>query len=111
MPPWIALVALFSLVPLFTLAGVLLLVRWLRSGGLQTKLFGSRVERVIGAMELDRRGILNGRLRVHKLTSPDRPIGIELTYTTFASWQRIPVVLTRDQARALARLLTEAADH
>jgi hypothetical protein len=108
MPPWIAL---FALVPLLTLGGILFLVRWVLRGGLQTKLFGSRVERVIGAMELDRRGILNSRLRVHKLTSPDRPIAIELTFTTFASWQRIPVVLTRDQARALARLLTDAADH
>jgi hypothetical protein len=86
-----------------------------KHGGFRGALFGARVDRLIGEIQLQRRGIVSTKLKVHKLVageegrSPD--IGLEVIHTTFGLWQMSPVSLTKREAQQLADLLSRAAQN
>jgi hypothetical protein len=81
-------------------------------GGLRGAMFGARVDRTVGVLELGRRGLKRLRLKVHRLEAPDAgspSIGIELVSTSFGAAGMMPIALTTEEARALAGLLIEAS--
>ena len=83
----------------YGLIGLYFVGRIVRHGGLRGAMFGARVDRTIGVLELGRRGIRQQRVKVHRLVgSPS--VAIDGT---------IPIVLTSEQAQTLSALLLDAS--
>lgn len=82
-----------------------------RNRGLRGAMFGARVMRTVGELDLGRSGMVRRRLKVHCLkphgaASPN--IGVEFLATSFGGFGMTPVALTGEQANRLAALLTQA---
>ena len=60
-----------------------------------------------------KRKIVTSRVKVHAVdaTPTVRFVGLELTASTFGSYQMIPISLPAKEALELARLLKEAAEY
>ncbi len=77
--------------------------------GFKGALFGGAIERTVGEITLARRGILGGRLKVHRVAAEHgRMVGIEIVFWTPLSYQMIPVTLTSEEAKRLGEMLTQA---
>jgi hypothetical protein len=90
-----------------------LLYQVISKGGFRGAIFGAPVIRTIGAMDLGRKGLLRTRVKVHCLEARenDSPsVGIEVVHSTVGSFSMSPVSLTREQARELSVLLSQAAN-
>jgi hypothetical protein len=77
--------------------------------GFKGAFFGGAIERTVGEITLARRGILSGRLRVHRVAADHgHKVGLEIVYRTPLSYQMIPVTLSTDEARRLGEMLKQA---
>lgn len=89
-----------------------IIVYWLHqvsTKGLKGAFFAGAIERTVGEIQLTRRGILRGRLKVHRVAAErGHKVGVEIVFWTPLSYQMIPVTLTSDEARRLSELLTQA---
>jgi hypothetical protein len=75
--------------------------------------FGGELVKTIGDKVGTRQGIINANVRVHivktKLPYPNEfQVGLELSQTSFASFQMTPVTLSKKEASVLIDMLTEA---
>ena len=99
----------------FAVAGLVpahFVYRIVQHGGVRGAMFGARVDRTVGVLELGRRGMKQLQLKVHQLEAPDAgspSIGIELMSTSFGAAGMMPIALTTEEAQALAGLLMEAS--
>jgi hypothetical protein len=98
----------------FGLVAANLLFKVVRNRGLRGALFGAPVKGTIAELELEQRGLVSTKLRIHQLDTSQGgggpEIGLEVVYKTFASWEMKPVSLSREEARKLAAALVTAAD-
>ena len=89
-----------------------IIVYWLyqvSTKGFKGAFFGGAIERTVGEITLARRGILGGRLKVHRVAAErGHKVGLEIVFRTPLSYQMIPVTLTTDEAKRLGELLTAA---
>jgi hypothetical protein len=95
----------------FGLVVIGLLYQIIRNRGFRGAMFGAPVARMVGEVDLGRRGMVWTRLKVHRLESrnADSPeIGIEIVAKTFGSFGITGHSLSREQAVALSELLSEA---
>ena len=100
----------YVLLALFPLAAGHLLWRIRRKGGLRGMMFGAPVRATITEIELEPRGPVKSRLRIHTLGGAnDAPrIGVEVVHSSFASWGMVPISLSTMDARRLAEALDQA---
>jgi hypothetical protein len=88
---------------LMGVGGAYLAGRIVRYGGLRGAMFGARVDRTIGVLELGRRGTRQQRVRVHRLEGAHAGSpGVAIDGTS-------PIVLTAEQAQTLSALLLDAS--
>ena len=73
-------------------------------------MLGAPVRQTVGELELTAKGVKQ-IVRVHALESnaPNRAVGFELVSKTGLSYSMVPLALSKEQARQLARLLEEAS--
>jgi hypothetical protein len=79
--------------------------------GLKAAIFGARITRTVGEVDLGRSGPMSTMLKVHQLegAEPGNPVvGIEVVNRSVASYQMFPIRLTTDQAGALRELVFQA---
>ena len=77
--------------------------------GWKGALFNARIAKSYGTIEEEGNAFAGGRLRVHLLeTDHERKIGIELVFTSWLSWQMMPVKLSKANARQLIDDLSAA---
>jgi hypothetical protein len=89
-----------------------IIVYWLyqvSTKGFKGAFFGGAIEGTVGEIRLARRGIVGGKLKVHRVAAEDgRKVGLEIVFWTPLSYQMMPVALTGDEAKRLSELLTTA---
>jgi hypothetical protein len=100
----------FAAVGLIT-AGMLFKV--IRNRGFRGAMFGAPLRRLVWELELETRGMVKTRLKIHVLeprnASAGPHVGIEVVHSTFGSWQMSPIALTRVEAQKLADQLSAAS--
>lgn len=102
----------FDYLVFLVFAGVVAFVfHQLATKGLKGLLFGGKIDKTYGEVTLEKRGMLAGKIKVHKVVSKrgDR-VGIELVNRTALSYQLVPATLSKDEARRLIQLLTQATN-
>ncbi len=95
------------------MAGVVayVIARVVRSGGLRAALFNARIVSSEGDLKVDRTVLSSTSFKVLKLTKKGAQlVGLQVSTWLAFSFTTSPVVLTREEARALARLLDQAAE-
>jgi hypothetical protein len=83
----------------------------IKNGGFKAAMFGAPIERTVGDVTGSSPSrIMSVALRVHVLggESPDKAVGLEFVAKSFASYQMMPVSLSKVQARKLITLLESA---
>jgi len=81
--------------------------------GFRGMLFGADIERTLGEVSLDGRGLTNTSMKVHRLATDDSDgpmVGLEVVSWSFASYHVLPLRLSLQHANELARLLKEATE-
>ena len=79
---------------------------------LKSALFGAKITRTVGELDLGKRVIAHTVLKPHCLDprEPGAPtVGIEVVTRTVASYSMLPIPLTTQQAAALRDMLVQAA--
>ncbi len=89
--------------------GLWILVRSTRFGSFRGGLFGARIQATVGEVTGSRPGYVQRTVRVHILDGPpERAVGLEVVWKTFASYGMHPVTLSLSEARNLSSLLEVA---
>jgi hypothetical protein len=81
--------------------------------GFRGAMFGARIAKTIGELDLGRWRTIRMRVAVHCLEMRDvnaPAVGIELKLSTIGSFGMTPIPLTREAAISLAAMLTHAAN-
>jgi hypothetical protein len=92
--------------------GIVLSLVWrvVKHGGFRAAMFGSRIQRTVGELDVAGRSIMSMKLRVHVLGDPpDKAVGLEFVSKSVASYHMTPITLSASQARELVALLQTAA--
>lgn len=85
------------------------LYRIFKHGGFKAAFFGASIQRTVGEVTGRARKIINVSLRVHELGGgADRAVGVEYVAKGFASYQMMPITLSKAEANKLIRLLESA---
>jgi hypothetical protein len=85
--------------------------RMFRYKGLKGAIFGGEIVRTVGEVQSENRGLMRSSLKVHILRVPDsqeQKVGLEFVATSFASYQMMPILLSRAEVTKLASLLADA---
>ena len=83
----------------------------IRYKGFRGAMFRSELRNTIGEVEGTNSGLVKSKVRVHVLDSKntlDKNIGLEFIATSFASYQMMPISLSRSQAVNLISYLQQA---
>lgn len=92
-----------------TFAGYLLYQ--IATKGLKGAMFGGRINKTYGEIELEKQSFLSGKLKVHRVESKTgSKIGIEVAHKSMLSFQMVPATLSKEEARRLIQLLTQATN-
>ncbi len=95
---------------IFVAFALYFIVNAVRYGGLKAAMFGARIQKTLGEIDLGTNGPVRTKIRVHLLDdSSGKAVGLELVSKTLASWHMTPVTLGRSEASRLSRLLESAA--
>ena len=77
--------------------------------GFKGAMFGGRIEKTYGEIELEKKSILSGKLKIHRVaTANGSKVGIEVVHKSLLSFQMVPATLSNEEARRLIQMLTEA---
>jgi hypothetical protein len=80
-----------------------------RRGGFKAAMFNARIASTLGEVDAKGPKLVGQRLKVHALERDGEVlVGIEVVSKTVMSWEMLPVVLSRHEARRLAVLLQQA---
>jgi hypothetical protein len=100
----------FVVFGLFAVGSLFMVVK---NRGLRGAMFGAPVGKLVSEMELEPRGMMKTKLKVHVLQPRDPSsgphVGVEVIRSTFGSWQMNPISLTRAEAQKLADQLLSAS--
>ena len=101
---------IFALI--FTLVLGNIIYRMLRHGGFKGGLYGATIDRELGTVKGESKGLVTLSLNVHRLSRPGHAglVGLETVAKSVASYKSLPVALTREDARRLASMLQRAAE-
>lgn len=83
----------------------------MKNRGLKGAMFGARITRTVGELDLGKTGPMRTMLKLHRLESrePGAPtVGIEVVNRSVASYHMLPIRLTSEQAAVLRELLSQA---
>jgi hypothetical protein len=83
----------------------------IKNRGLKGAMFGARIARTVGKLDLGKIGPMRTTLKLHQLESqePGAPtVGIEVVNRSFASYHMLPIRLTSEQTAVLRELLSQA---
>lgn len=85
-------------------------VRILKHGGLKAAMFGAPIDSTVGEVSGSGGRVMSLTVRVHRLGggSPEKVIGLEWVARSFASYQMLPLTLSRAEAQKLCQLLQAA---
>ena len=88
-----------------------LIYRMMRHGSIKGGLYGARIDREVGSVKGETVGLVSKQLKVHQLSrqGQEAAVGLEVVAKSFASFKTLPVVLSRTDARRLAKMLQRAA--
>ena len=87
------------------------LFNMVRRGGFKAAMFNAQISRTIGEIEASGPKLVSQRLKVHELDRDGQSlVGVEVTSKSVGSWEMLPLVLSRDQAKELSVLLQKAAE-
>jgi len=77
--------------------------------GVKGALFGGRIEKTYGEIELEKQTLMRGKLKIHKIiTKKGQRIGIEIAHKSFLSYSMVPATLSKEEAAKFTHLLTSA---
>lgn len=96
---------------LFAAFGVYAIYGVIKNKGFRGAMFGSPVLQTLGEVQGVKQGLVSVKLKIHVLEGrgdPEKRIGLELVAKSFASWQMMPITLSRSEAKALHSLLQQA---
>lgn len=96
---------------LAALAAAIFVAQAIKNRGLKGAMFGARITRTVGELDLGKFGPMSTTLKLHRLElrAPGAPtIGLEVVNRSVAAWHMTPVRLTSEQAAALRELLSQA---
>lgn len=85
--------------------------RAMKNRGLKGAMFGARITRTIGELDLGKIGPVRTTLKLHRLESRELgapTVGIEVVNRSVASYHMLPIRLTSEQAAVLRELLSQA---
>jgi hypothetical protein len=98
---------------LFGLVAATVLFKVIKGRGFRGAMFGAPLRKLVSEIELETRGMVKTKLKVHILDPRDASagphVGVEVVHSTFGSWQMSPIALTRSEAQRLAEQLTAAS--
>jgi len=83
----------------------------MKNRGLRGAMFGARITRTVGELDLGKSGPMRTTLKLHRLESREpeaATVGIEVVNRSFASYHMLPIRLTSEQAAVLRELLSQA---
>jgi hypothetical protein len=95
----------------FALIVVSFVTKIIRNGGLKGALFGAPIKRTVGEVAATSPSrMMSVTVRVHNLggNSSDKAVGLEFVARSFASYQMMPVSMSKVDARKLIMLLEAA---
>lgn len=79
--------------------------------GFKGAMFGGRIEKTYGEIELEKQGIMSGKLKIHRIASSNgSKVGIEVVHKSLLSFQMVPATLRKEEVRRLIQLLTQATN-
>ena len=84
-----------------------------KNGGFKAAMFGAPIVRTVGEIAASSPSrIMSVAVKVHVLggESPDKAVGLEFVAKSFASYQMMPVSLSKIEAKKLIMLLESAAN-
>jgi hypothetical protein len=83
----------------------------LRNRGFRGAMFGAPLRSTLAEIQLERRGMVKSRVKVHQLDGHTKGIdvGLEIVHSTIGSWHVVPVSLSAADARRLSEVLDLAA--
>ena len=97
----------------FGLVAAAMIFKVIKYRGLRGAMFGAPLRRLVSEMELESRGMVKTKLKVHVLDPRDASsgphVGVEVIHSTIGSWEMKPISLTRAEAQKLADHLTLAS--
>ena len=98
---------------IFALVAARMLYKVIKHRGLRGAMFGAPLRKLVAEMELETRGMVKTKLKVHVLDPRDPSggphVGVEVIHSTIGSWEMKPISLTRDEAQKLADHLASAS--
>ncbi len=95
----------------FVLIVVSFITKIVKNGGLKGALFGAPIKRTVGEVAATSPSrMMSVTVRVHNLGGnlPEKAIGLEFVAKSFASYQMMPVSMSKVEARKLIMLLESA---
>jgi len=104
--------------PWFAIVFAAILAVWIYKlvahGGFRGAMFGARIRDTVGELDITSSRFMKQKLVIYRLDSErpsnDPAVGLEMRFTSFASYQMQPLPLTKSQARTLSQLLARAAE-
>ena len=94
----------------FAFVGGMFIWKMIRHGGMRAAMFGATIKRTVGEVAGTKANMYSTVLKVHQLAAAsDRAVGVEFIAKSFASYQIVPISLSRDSALRLSEYLRVAA--
>ncbi|WP_158608593.1 hypothetical protein [Stagnimonas aquatica] len=100
----------FIFFAIFFLVAGSFVVKIFKHGGFKAAMFGAPIESTVGEVAGGGGKLMNLSLKVHRLGggSSEKAIGLEFAARSFASYQMLPVTLSKAEAQRLSQLLQSA---
>lgn len=82
-----------------------------KNGGLRGAMFGAPIIATVGEVSASKGALVRMVVKIHKLGADtgDKTVGLELVTKSVASYQMMPISLSKAEARKLASFLESAA--
>ena len=100
----------FIFFAVFFLVAGSFVVKIVKHGGFKAAMFGAPIESTVGEVSGAGGKLMKLAVKVHRLGggSSEKAIGLEFAAKSFASYQMLPVTLSRAEAQHLSQLLQSA---
>jgi hypothetical protein len=100
----------FVFFAVFFLVGGSFVAKIIKHGGFKAAMFGAPIESTVGEVTGSGGKLMHLSVKVHRLGggSPEKTIGLEFAAKSFASYQMLPVTLSKVEAQRLSQLLQSA---
>lgn len=85
--------------------------RMIKHGGFKGAMFGAGIKHTLGEVSGSGPKMMSTLVRVHELdgASSEKKVGVEFVAKSVGSYQMMPISLSANEARDLAKMLNDAA--